>query len=102
MRIPAGVPVVLLLATASVVHAQPGPSQTSISVAVQPSGMDASVFVPVWASLTVKPACTVGVQLLASYDVHPTASSDTGATIAAGLLWQPSNACSDAPGVRIR
>jgi hypothetical protein len=80
----------------------PGQNQTNIGVAEPPSGLDASVFVPVWASLTVKPSCDVGVQVLASYDVHPTDSSENGVTIAAGLLWQPSDACSQPAGVKIR
>jgi len=58
-------------------------------------------YVPMWSSLTIKPSCNWGVQTLASYDVRP---SDVGASslaFAIGLLWQPSDACSEPAGVNV-
>ena len=69
--------------------------------AVSPPPTDGDVYVPVWASLTVKPACNFGVQLLASYDVVPGQAVEDRVTIAAGLMFQPSNACAEAPWLRV-
>jgi hypothetical protein len=66
-----------------------------------PDMPDASWYVPVWASATIKPACNWGFQVLASYDWHPTASDSSGATLAAGLILQPSAACSEPASVRV-
>ncbi len=61
---------------------------------VEPTGR---FFVPAWASLTYKPTCDWGVQAIASYQVDPSSSGDSEATLAAGILWQPSRSCSQAP-----
>jgi hypothetical protein len=63
--------------------------------------VDADWFVPVWASVTIKPWCDFGLQAVASYDVHPTALDESGLRISAGLLFQPSASCRDAPGVKV-
>jgi len=65
-------------------------------------GDDFDFFVPLWASLTVKPSCSWGVQVLASYDVHPTAMAESAPELTAGLQWQPSAACSESPGLTVR
>jgi hypothetical protein len=51
----------------------------------------------VWAMLTYKPTCSWGVQATVSYEVHPTAIDESAPTLAAGILWQPSRTCSQAP-----
>jgi hypothetical protein len=79
-------------------HATAG--EGSDPFAVTPNGTDASWFLPVWASVTYKPSCTAGVQVLASYDLHPGDSQDNGVTVAAGLIYQPSSACSEGSGLR--
>lgn len=57
--------------------------------------------VPVWSSLTIKASCTWGVQGLASYDVRPTDVSTSSLALALGLQWQPSQACSEEPGLAV-
>lgn len=52
------------------------------------------LFVPVWASVTYKPTCDWGVVALASYDVHPFTTSTDVISLALGLTYQPSAACS--------
>jgi hypothetical protein len=66
-----------------------------------PAGADASFYVPLWAAFTVKPSCDVGLQLLAQYDVRPTSLSASSAVVGVGLLLQPSDACRQAPGIRL-
>ena len=66
-----------------------------------PNGMDASFYVPVWAALTVKPVCDIGLQLLAQYDVRPTAMSSSGPALGVGFVIQPSDSCRQAPGIRL-
>jgi hypothetical protein len=51
--------------------------------------------VPVWASVTYKPVCNVGVVALASYDVHPLTISSNAVSIGLGVMYQPSSACSE-------
>ncbi len=62
---------------------------------------DADWFVPLWASVTVKPWCDWGFQTTASYDVHPTALDESGVRISAGLLYQPSASCREAPHIKV-
>lgn len=66
-----------------------------------PDTIDASWIVPLWAGATIKPSCNWGVQVLAQYDIHPTATQADGLELGAGFLYQPSDACSTAPGVRV-
>jgi hypothetical protein len=51
-------------------------------------------FVPAWVSVTYKPTCNWGVVALASYDVHPFSTSTDAVSLALGLTFQPSVACS--------
>ncbi len=67
-----------------------------------PNDADGDWFVPLWASATIKPTCNWGAQVLASYELHPTASSESAVSVAAGLIWQPSASCSEAPGLSVR
>jgi len=66
------------------------------------AGGDFDFYVPLWASLTIKPSCSWGVEVLASYDVHPTSMAESAPELAAGLQWQPSAACSEQPGLSVR
>jgi hypothetical protein len=66
-----------------------------------PSGIDASFYLPVWAAATIKPTCDWGLQVMGQYDVHPTSMDTNGIAIAAGVMYQPSASCSEAPGVRV-
>jgi hypothetical protein len=72
------------------------------SLALPPSGVDADWFIPLWAQLTIKPSCNWGAQLYASYDVHPTASGESAPEFGAGIMYQPSAACSDPAGLVVR
>lgn len=65
-------------------------------------GLDASWYVPVWAAIAYKPSCNWGVQLLASYDVYPGDAAQDAPALAAGLMWQPSHACSEPAGLSVR
>jgi hypothetical protein len=47
----------------------------------------------------VQAVVLVGVQALASYDVHPTAMAENAPELLAGLQWQPSASCSEQPGL---
>ncbi len=68
-----------------------------------PSGdMDADWYVPLWTAVTYKPGCNWGAQLMASYDVHPTSTNEDSRAFLAGLLYQPSAACSDRAGLTLR
>ena len=66
-----------------------------ISLAHLPNDPDGDVFIPAWAALTVKPTCSFGAQLLATYDIHPMSTGESSAMISAGLIWQRSSACSE-------
>jgi hypothetical protein len=66
-----------------------------------PDGPDATFFLPMWASATVKATCDWGVQALAQYDVHPSSMDTNGFSFGAGVIYQPSASCSEAPGVRV-
>ena len=66
-----------------------------------PDGVGGGFWFPLWASLTIKPSCDWGVQLLGQYDVHPASSDADGYELGAGLLYQPSASCSDLPGVHV-
>lgn len=80
--------------------AQTGPGGDPLALA--PSGAETGMYVPVWASFTVKPWCNGGFQLLASYDIHPGAGTENGMAIAASMLWQPSGACAEPAGLVVR
>lgn len=62
---------------------------------------DATWYVPVWTAVDYKPSCSWGVQLLASYDVHPGDTHNDAPAFGAGLLWQPSSACAEQPGLSV-
>jgi hypothetical protein len=66
-----------------------------------PAGFDGGMYVPLWAAVTVKPSCDVGLQLLAQYDVRPTSMSTSSAVVGIGLLLQPSDACRQPPGIHL-
>ncbi|HEX7700445.1 MAG TPA: hypothetical protein VF403_06985 [Kofleriaceae bacterium] len=68
---------------------------------VGPSEPDASWYVPVWVAATIKPACNWGFQILGEYDLHPTASDNSGMTFGVGWIYQPSDACSQPPSLRV-
>jgi hypothetical protein len=58
-----------------------------------PDGNLADLYLPLWASLTIKPSCDWGVQAMASYDVRPLDTQASAPSLALGLLWQPASAC---------
>jgi hypothetical protein len=58
--------------------------------------------VPVWASITYKPTCGFGIQATGTYELHPTTSDDTARTLAVGLVYQPSEACSEPARLYVR
>ena len=66
---------------------------------VPPDGATFDWSVPVWSAFTAKPACSWGVQALATYDVRPTNLGASSLALAIGLQWQPSQACSSSPGL---
>jgi len=66
-----------------------------------PNGPDATFYLPMWASATIKATCDWGVQALAQYDVHPSSMDANGFSFGAGVIYQPSASCSEAPGVRV-
>jgi hypothetical protein len=66
-----------------------------------PDGIDATFYLPVWASATIKPTCNWGAQVTGQYDVHPSAMTTNDVQITAGILYQPSDACSAAAGVGV-
>lgn len=70
-------------------------------VASTPTGPALSWHVPLWAGVTYKPACSWGVQLMASYGVTPTNFDANTTTVTGGLLFQPSSACSEPVGVNV-
>ena len=74
-------------------------SQTSGLFA--PDGMDSSFYVPLWAGVTVKPACSWGFQVMGQYDVHPAATDTDGFDVMGGILFQPSDSCSEPAGVHV-
>jgi hypothetical protein len=74
----------------------------SIEFLAKPDGGDASWYVPLWTAVTFKSSCDWGAQLLASYEVHPGAFNEDGPAVAAGLVWQPSDACSQPVGLVVR
>jgi hypothetical protein len=74
-------------------------SQTSGLFA--PDGIDASFYLPVWASATIKPTCNWGAQVTGQYDVHPSSMTTNDVQITAGILYQPSDACSEPAGVGV-
>lgn len=66
-----------------------------------PSEPDGSWYVPVWLAATIKPACDWGLQVLGEYDLHPTATETSGATFGVGWIYQPNDACSQLPSLRV-
>jgi len=66
-----------------------------------PDGVDATFYFPMWATATIKPTCNWGAQVMGQYDVHPTAMTTNGVEIMAGLIYQPSDACSESAGVAV-
>ena len=80
------------------VHQDP----TTTAFLANPGLADLDWYVPVWASLTVKPSCGWGVQVLASYQLHPTAMAESSPIVTAGVLFQGSDACSQPPSMVVR
>ncbi len=66
-----------------------------------PDGVGGGFYFPMWAAATIKPSCGWGIQVLGQYDIHPVSSSADGYELAAGLIFQGSDACSEPPGVRV-
>ncbi|HTR52670.1 MAG TPA: hypothetical protein VMJ10_18270 [Kofleriaceae bacterium] len=64
-------------------------------------GGDFDFYIPLWASVTYKPECNWGVQAIGSYDVHPTSMAESAPSLAVGLMWQPTAACSEQPGLSV-
>ena len=75
---------------------------TTSAFLANPGGVDVDWYVPAWASVTYKPSCGWGAQLLASYQLHPTAMAESSPVITAGVLFQPSDACSEPPKIVVR
>jgi hypothetical protein len=88
-----------LVNQATVASGGASPGQTS-AMAVQ--GVHAAWDVPLWAAVTVKPFCGLGVQALASYDAEPSQSWHGGVMLGVGLMFQPSAACSESAGLGVR
>lgn len=74
-------------------------SQTSGLFA--PDGVDATYYLPVWASATIKPTCNWGAQVTTQYDVHPSSMATNDVELTAGIVYQPSDACSEPVGVGV-
>ncbi|HEY4239130.1 MAG TPA: hypothetical protein VGM88_04915 [Kofleriaceae bacterium] len=66
-----------------------------------PDSPDASFYFPMWGSVTVKATCEWGVQALGQYDLHPGSPTSGGFSFGAGIIYQPSSQCREAPGVRV-
>ena len=66
-----------------------------------PNNVDGSWFVPVWAAVTIKPSCHWGVQGLAEYNVHPTATDNDAMAFGVGVIYQPNDACSQPPSFHV-
>jgi hypothetical protein len=71
-------------------------------VLAEPPGANAAWHVPLWAAVTLKPFCGVGVQALASYDAEPDASWHGGVLLGAGLLLQPSASCAETATIDVK
>lgn len=54
----------------------------------------AELYAPLWAALTFKPTCSLGVQGVAEYDVDVLDTSASAPSFELGLVWQPASACS--------
>jgi opacity protein-like surface antigen len=74
---------------------------TMVTTADAPDTVDASWLLPLWASATIKTSCDWGLHALVEIDAHPTALSSSGLALGAGVTYQPSSACSAAPGVTV-
>jgi hypothetical protein len=73
-----------------------GPSSYDMStfVFVQPPDEPVvDLYLPLWASLTIKTSCDWGVQAMASYDVRPLDTTTSSPSFGVGLEWQPASAC---------
>lgn len=66
-----------------------------------PDGIDASFYLPIWATATIKPTCNWGAQVTGQYDVHPSSMTTNEVQITAGILYQPSDACAEPAGVGV-
>ena len=73
----------------------------STSAVFAPDEPDGSWFVPVWAAATIKPACNWGIQGLAEYNVHPTATDSDAVMFGVGVIYQPNDSCSANPWVHV-
>jgi hypothetical protein len=60
---------------------------------VDPPHFVVDVALPVWASLTVKPSCSWGVEGLAEYDERPFTGGAASPAFALGFVYQPATAC---------
>jgi len=65
-------------------------------------GIGGHFTMPFWATVTYKPTCSWGVRVTGTYELHPTAMSETAPMLMAGMIWQPSPACSEAPHLDAR
>lgn len=74
---------------------------TNTSGLFAPDGPDATFYLPMWASATIKATCNWGVQALGQYDVHPSSMDTNGFSFGAGIIYQPSASCSEQPGVQV-
>jgi hypothetical protein len=70
--------------------------------AAPPTSIDGDFYIPLWAQVTYKPGCNWGAQVLASYDVHPGSSNEDIPSVMAGVMFQPTSACSEATGLALR
>jgi hypothetical protein len=56
-------------------------------------------FLPMWATATFKPFCNGGIEAIATYDVHPFATSADAFSLGLGFVYQPSRSCNEPVGI---
>jgi len=57
--------------------------------------------VPLWASVTFKPTCDLGVEFGATYHLDPLDGDDSTTMLTAGLVFEPNGACSRSPSFEV-
>ncbi|HUJ61736.1 MAG TPA: hypothetical protein VLX92_24700 [Kofleriaceae bacterium] len=77
-------------------------SMTISNPGVTTPNVEGDWYVPLWAQVTYKPTCNWGAVAMASYDVHPTATSESAPRLGLALQYQPSDACSQPAGIALR
>ncbi len=82
-------------------HVDTGTTPSYQVFASPPNDMSVDWWLPVWASLSIKPGCNWGVEALASYDVRPSELDASELSLGLGLMWQPSSACSEPAGLTV-